>query len=64
MGSAGDLFRDRLARLLGLEHDQVAGAAQDLAHQPGGARIGQLDDHRPGMGLTLKTHGVENFEIT
>ena len=23
----------------------------------------QLDDHRPGMGLTLKTHGLENFEI-
>jgi L-alanine-DL-glutamate epimerase-like enolase superfamily enzyme len=24
----------------------------------------QLDDHRPGVGLTLKTTGLENFEIT
>jgi hypothetical protein len=24
----------------------------------------QLDDNRPGVGLTLKTEGLENFEIT
>jgi hypothetical protein len=24
----------------------------------------QLDDNRPGVGLTLKSTGLENFEIT
>ena len=36
--AAGDLFGDRLAGVLGLEHDGVAGAAEDLAHQPVGRR--------------------------
>ena len=42
--SRRDLFRDRLAGVLGLEHDEVAGATQDLPHQPGLAGVGQLDD--------------------
>src|SRR5215218_9291198 len=45
--SPGDLFGDRLAGVLGLEHDEVAGAAQDLPHQPGLAGVGELDDDSP-----------------
>src|SRR2546423_2996862 len=46
-GSLGDLFEDRLARVLGLEHHQVAGPAQDLADKPGGSGIRDLDHHGP-----------------
>ena len=45
--AAGDLFGDRLAGVLGLEHDQVAGAAQDLAHQPGRAGVGSSTTTAP-----------------
>ena len=51
-----DLFGDRLAGVLGLEHDEVAGAAEDLAHQPGGAGVGQLDDD--GAVGQLLDHGA------
>ena len=39
-------FEHRGAGVLGLEHGRVAGLAQDLAHQPVGARERQLDDQR------------------
>ena len=37
---------DRLARVLGLEHDRVAGLLEHLAHEPVDAGEAELDDHR------------------
>ena len=37
---------DRRARVLGLEHDRVAGLLEHLAHEPVDAGEAELDDHR------------------
>ena len=52
--SHGELLGDRLAGALGLEHDELAGALEDLAQQPVGAGVGDLD-HDGAVGELLDT---------
>ena len=52
---AADCLKNRVARVVGLEHHQVADALQDLAHEPVGRAVGELD-HDGSVGELLD-HG-------